>query len=118
MKGKIQSIILYAVIFVLSLAAGIVLTEMPDKRIATETVIQDDILYTPTGEEMSGDKININTATEKTFATLDGIGEKLSERIVEYRSQNGEFKTTQNLMDVPGIGIKLYESIEDKICVK
>jgi len=118
MKFNTKTVALYSVIYMLSLVAGVVLTQMPDKRIATETVVQEDeALYIPSGEEMSGDKININTASAKTLMLLDGIGEKLSERIIEYRTKNGEFRTIENIMDVSGIGESLYNDIKDKICV-
>lgn len=62
-------------------------------------------------------KINLNTATPKELQTLDGIGEKLSERIVLWREENGKFNIAEDIMKVSGIGKSLFNSIKDEICV-
>ena len=56
--------------------------------------------------------INLNTAETEDFMKLDGIGQKLSERIVNYREENGDFRNIEEIMLVDGIG----ESIFHKIC--
>ena len=48
--------------------------------------------------------VNINTATEEELDTLPGIGEELARRIVAYREENGPFATTEELINVKGIG--------------
>ncbi len=48
---------------------------------------------------------------------LDGIGEVIAERIIEYREENGGFSSTEEIMNVKGIGEKRYENIKDNICV-
>ena len=69
--------------------------------------------YTP---EVHG-LININTADKETLMVLDGIGEKRAEAIIEYRVSH-PFGSTKDIMNVSGIGEKIYEKIKDKICVK
>ena len=64
------------------------------------------------------DKININTANASTLQTLPGIGPVLSERIIEYRNQNGLFGIIDDIKDVSGIGEKKFEGIKDLICVQ
>ena len=64
------------------------------------------------------EKVNINTATIDELAKINGISETLSEKIVEYRETNGEFKTLEEIMNVTGIGVKTYEKIRDFICLK
>lgn len=66
----------------------------------------------------SGDKININTADAQRLQKIHGIGEKMSQRIIDYRTQNGEFKQIEDIMKVRGIGKETFESIRDIICVK
>ncbi len=63
-------------------------------------------------------KININTANASTLQTLPGIGPVLSERIIEYRNQNGLFGIIDDIKDVSGIGEKKFEGIKDLICVQ
>ena len=63
-------------------------------------------------------KININTANATMLQTLSGIGPVLSERIIEYRNQNGLFGVIDDIKDVFGIGEKKFEGIKDLICVQ
>jgi len=63
-------------------------------------------------------KININTANATILQTLSGIGPVLSERIIEYRKQNGLFGVIDDIKDVSGIGEKKFEGIKDLICVQ
>ena len=63
-------------------------------------------------------KININTADANMLQTLPGIGPVLSERIIEYRNQNGLFGVIDDIKDVSGIAEKKYEGIKDLICVQ
>lgn len=61
--------------------------------------------------------ININTADKEELMTLDGIGEVIAERIIEYREEHGGFSSIEEIMNVKGIGEKRYENIKDHICV-
>ena len=63
-------------------------------------------------------KININTANANMLQALSGIGPVLSERIIEYRNQNGLFGVIDDIKDVSGIGEKKFEGIKDLICVQ
>ena len=58
--------------------------------------------------------VNINTADEATLMLLKGIGEVKAKAIVEYR-QSQPFETIADIMKVPGIGEKTFESIKDHI---
>ncbi|NLM04627.1 MAG: DNA-binding protein [Clostridiales bacterium] len=62
--------------------------------------------------------ININTADKNQLQNLPGIGPALSERIIDYREQNGLFKTIEDIQNVSGIGEKKFNDIKDKITVK
>ena len=54
--------------------------------------------------------VNINTADAKTIAdSLSGIGLAKAEAIVAYRTTHGDFKTTDDLDKVSGIGAKTIE---------
>jgi len=63
-------------------------------------------------------KININTASaEELSQGLDGIGDVLSKRIVEYREKNGPFPSIEAIKNVSGIGDKIFEEIRASITV-
>lgn len=52
--------------------------------------------------------VNLNTATADQLAALPGLGERMAQRIVEYRQKNGPFKKPEDLMNVKGIGEKNF----------
>ena len=53
--------------------------------------------------------ININTASKHLLSYVSGIGEKLAENIVNYRSENGPFENRKQLKKVPRLGEKAYQ---------
>ena len=57
-------------------------------------------------------KVNLNTASIEQLTTLPGVGPKLAARIVEYRQKSGTFRSTQELMNVKGVGEKNFAKIE------
>jgi len=63
-------------------------------------------------------KININTATADELLQLIGIGEKKAALIIEFREKQGPFKSPEDLMKVPGIGIKTFEANQEHIVVQ
>jgi len=68
-----------------------------------------------TGEE--GDKVNINTATVEELKTLNGIGDKRAQDIIDYRNSNGNFKNIEDIKKVNGIKDGVYSKICDDITV-
>ena len=62
--------------------------------------------------------VNINTATKAELMTLTGIGEVKAKAIIDYRNENGNFSSTEEIMNVSGIGEKIYEKIKNRITVK
>lgn len=59
--------------------------------------------------------ISINKADSEELQTVRGIGPSLAERIVEYRTANGGFKSLDQLKEVKGIGDLKFEKIKDQI---
>ena len=57
-------------------------------------------------------KVNLNTASIEQLTTLPGVGPKLAARIVEYRQKSGTFRSTQELINVKGVGEKSFAKIE------
>lgn len=61
--------------------------------------------------------INLNTTTVTEFQQLTGIGEKKAQKIVDYRSEHGSFKTVKDLSQVPGFGDKTVANLQDQLTV-
>ncbi|MCK8523348.1 RNA-binding transcriptional accessory protein [Aquimarina sp. D1M17] len=53
--------------------------------------------------------INVNTASVPLLSYVSGIGEKLAENIVAFRSENGALTSREDLKKVPRLGGKAFE---------
>ena len=62
--------------------------------------------------------ININTASKSLLSYVSGIGEKMAENIVAYRSQNGPFEDRKQLKKVPRLGEKAFQQAAAFIRIK
>ena len=62
--------------------------------------------------------ININTASKSLLSYVSGIGEKMAENIVAYRSENGPFEDRKQLKKVPRLGEKAYQQAAAFIRIK
>ncbi|MBR5368793.1 MAG: helix-hairpin-helix domain-containing protein [Lachnospiraceae bacterium] len=62
-------------------------------------------------------RVNINTAGEEELTTLKGIGPAKARKIIEFRTGCGGFKSTEELMLVPGIKEATFSKIKDDITV-
>ena len=62
-------------------------------------------------------KININTATQEELETLPGIGPTTSLKIINYRNENGKFKSIEDIKEVSGIGESKFNTIKDMISI-
>ncbi|MEM7026851.1 MAG: ComEA family DNA-binding protein [Pseudomonadota bacterium] len=65
----------------------------------------------------AADAININTADKESLMMLTGVGEKRAEAIINYRDQNGPFKSVDELANVKGIGEGTLDKYKDKLVV-
>lgn len=70
------------------------------------------------GSTKNSEIININTATKEELMTLPGIGEVTAEKIIQYREENGEFKSIDELTQVDRIGEKTLNKFKDKIGIR
>ena len=110
-------------------AAGGITADADLDQINLAQKIQDEmVIYVPrTGEDnpstnQSGNssensKVNINTADVQQLQTLNGIGQKKAEMIVDYRNKNGNFKSVDDLINVQGLGAKTVDNLRDQVTV-
>jgi competence ComEA-like helix-hairpin-helix protein len=59
--------------------------------------------------------INLNSASAKELEKLPFIGEKMAERIIEYRNTNGGFNSIEDLKKIPGISDKKFDTLKDLV---
>ena len=62
--------------------------------------------------------LNINTASAEELQTLPNIGEKMAQRIIDHRTQHGDFASVDTLQDVRGIGPKTMEKLRPFIDIR
>lgn len=70
----------------------------------------------PTGASAQG-IVNINTADAAQLSMLPRVGEKVAQRIIDYRTEHGPFKKAADLMQVKGFGAKTFELVSPYIAV-
>ena len=62
-------------------------------------------------------KVNINTATQTELETLPGIGPSTALKIINYRKENGEFKSIEDIKEISGIGEAKFANIKEFIVI-
>ena len=96
----------------------IILTQNQAESLDTEG-INNGHLEEKSAEKSPKDaeKLNINQADLTQLQQLSGIGEKKAQAIIDYRNENGSFKTIEDLAKVTGIGEKTVEKLRDSITI-
>ena len=61
--------------------------------------------------------VNVNVASATELARLPRVGTKLAERIVAHRADKGPFKRIEDLMEVKGVGEKMFASLKPYLSV-
>lgn len=112
---------------VIEMAGGFTEDAAVDSVNQVKIVSDEDIVYIPTVSEVeeqkdmsssdNNGKININLADTVTLMTLSGIGESKAKLIVDFREENGPFKSIEDIMTIPGIKEGVYNKIKDCITV-
>lgn len=62
--------------------------------------------------------VNINTANQTELETIPGVGPSTANNIINYREENGKYKTIEDIKNVPGIGDSKFENMKSYIKVK
>lgn len=66
-----------------------------------ETTVADD----------AGFLVNLNRCSREDLRKFKGVGPALAERIIEFRTTHGPFKSLKDLRQVPGIGRKTFRAL-------
>ncbi|MBQ6552443.1 MAG: helix-hairpin-helix domain-containing protein [Clostridia bacterium] len=89
--------------------------------LAVHRFSNDDLIFKPTSSTTKTVEtkwvVNINTASAEELMMLDGIGEALAERIIDYRDEHGDFETVWDVVNVSGISRNLFNKIYEHITV-
>jgi competence protein ComEA len=73
---------------------------------------------TATSSSQETKKINLNKADETELQNLPGIGPSKAASIISYRSENGPFRSIDDLKKISGIGEKTFEKLKESIMVQ
>jgi competence protein ComEA len=69
------------------------------------------------GAASVGGLINLNSATLEQLDSLPGVGPSTAQKIIDYRTQHGGFRSVDELMEVPGIGPAKFAELKDQVTV-
>lgn len=69
----------------------------------------------PTGAVASSGLISLNKASQSELEQLPGVGPALAQRIMDWRLANGGFKKKEDLLNISGIGDKLFSGFKDQV---
>lgn len=85
---------------------GVTLYETEAIEVSDENTTNEDII-----------KVNINSNNVFELMQIPGIGKSKAEAILQYRKENGDFDYIEEIMEVKGIGEKLFEGMKDYIYI-
>jgi len=69
----------------------------------------------PAGMAAPGAKVSLGTATIEQLDELPGIGPVTAQKIVDWRTAHGPFRSVEELDDVPGIGPARFEQLRELV---
>jgi competence protein ComEA len=83
------------------------------QKIYIPNVVEDETVVL--GVSTTKNIIRINTASLEDLDLLNGVGPSIAQRIIDYRTEMGGFKSIEEIKLVPGIGDKMFEKIKNDI---
>lgn len=69
------------------------------------------------GASSEAPQVNLNSADLEQLQQLDGVGEKKAQKIIDYRTAKGQFKTIEDIKNVSGFGDKTFERLKPQLAV-
>jgi len=63
-------------------------------------------------------KVDLNSADKKLLMAISGIGEKLADRIIEYREKHEGFSDINELKDIKGVNETKFLRIKEYLAIK
>lgn len=108
------AIVLLGIICCVSVFHDEALDELKIIRADDVTIDKTTLNVKDSVTDSNTDKVDLNSASQEELTELDGIGEVLAKRIIEYRKLYG-FNSPEDILNVDGIGEKKYQTIKDKI---
>jgi competence protein ComEA len=69
----------------------------------------------PGGAGLAGGKVSLSTATLEQLDGLPGVGPVTAQKIVDWRTANGAFRSVDDLDAIPGIGPARIEQLRDLV---
>ncbi len=67
------------------------------------------------GVGSAGSQISLNRGSQSELEQLPGVGPALAGRMIDWRNANGGFKKKEDLLNISGIGDKLFAGIKDEV---
>lgn len=112
---KASSVILLITVAFLCVMIGILVGRRTAGNYHTVSQADMSVSISATDKSVFAGKLDINTADVSALSDLPGIGPVLAQRIIDYRTENGDFKNIEDLLCVKGIGQKRLDEIRELI---
>jgi competence protein ComEA len=87
------------------------------KKTIAAVLVAVALAVVPTVAAAAEGRVNINSANADQLSLLPRVGAVVSQRIIDFRERNGDFKSPEDLMLVEGIGEKTFELMEEYVTV-
>lgn len=94
-----------------------IITECTENKVSIITSNENNENNENNNSSVSSNLININLASIEELTTLPGIGESKAQNIINYREENGYFKTIDEIKNVNGIGEATFDQLKKYITV-
>ncbi len=104
---------------ILSDGEKIFIPTLPNPSLTIPTPTNEECIPSSSNDSLNSSKslININYASAAELENVPGIGPVTSEKIINYRIENGLFRKLDEILKVSGIGDKTYAKMKPYICI-